>query len=92
MTTLKLANLAREAHSTDLFERGVHGLSVEKVILAGKSTFAVVAMVQPSSKSTLPEALEVTDVALVLSSAARVSTAALTANAAISIHASTAMA
>ena len=61
MTTLKLANLAREAHSTDLFERGVHGLSVEKAILAGKSTFAVVAMVQPGSKSTLPEALEVTD-------------------------------
>ena len=34
MTTLKLANLAREAFSADLFKRGVHGLSVEKVTLA----------------------------------------------------------
>ena len=61
MTTIKLANLAREAFSADLFKRGVHGLSVEKVTLAGKATFAVVAMVQPGSKATFPQALEVVD-------------------------------
>ena len=61
MATLKIANLARDAFSDELFKRGAHGLSVEKLTLAGKSTFAVIAMVTPGHKATFPQALDVTD-------------------------------
>ena len=59
MVTAKLANRARDLFGDELFRQGIHGLAVDKVMLDGKSTFALIAMVPPGHKGGLPETLDV---------------------------------
>jgi len=58
MVSAKLANRARDVFSDELFRQGIHGLAVDKVMLGGKSTFALIAMVPPGHKGGLPETLD----------------------------------
>lgn len=61
MVSAKLANRARDLFGDDLFRQGIHGLAVDKVMLGGKPTFALIAMVPPGHKGGLPEAVDVDD-------------------------------
>ena len=59
MVSAKLANRARDLFGDELFRQGIHGLAVDKVMLDGKSTFALIAMVPPGHTGGLPETLDV---------------------------------
>jgi hypothetical protein len=60
MVSEKTANKARELFSDQLFRSGAHGVAVDKVNIEGQETFALIAMVLPSHKLTLPTTLSVT--------------------------------
>jgi hypothetical protein len=60
MVSEKTANKARELFSDQLFRSGAHGVAVDKVNIEGLETFALIAMVSPSHKLTLPATVSVT--------------------------------
>jgi len=60
MVSEKTANKARELFSDQLFRSGAHGVAVDKVTIEGQETFALIAMVSPSHKLTLPTTVSVT--------------------------------
>ncbi|CAN5685990.1 hypothetical protein BH09PSE5_BH09PSE5_38900 [soil metagenome] len=59
MVTLKFANQARDLVADDWMRRGVHGLAVDKVLVAGKPTFALIAMVPSGHTDKLPDTVNV---------------------------------
>jgi hypothetical protein len=60
MASEKTANRARELFSDQLFGSGAHAVAVDKVSIGGEETFALIAMVPPSHKATLPASVAVT--------------------------------
>jgi len=60
MASEKTANKARELFSDQLFGSGAHSVAVDKVNIEGEETFALIAMVPPSHKRTLPASVAVT--------------------------------
>lgn len=60
MVSEKTANKARELFSDQLFRSGAHGVAVDKVNNEGQETFALIAMVSPSQRLTLPTTVSVT--------------------------------
>lgn len=59
MTSEKTANRARELVSDHFFASGAHGLAVDKVMIDGVDTFALIAMVPPGHKVELPKTVTV---------------------------------
>jgi len=59
MASEKTANKARELFSDQLFGSGAHAVAVDKVTIGGEETFALIAMVPPSHKQTLPASVAV---------------------------------
>lgn len=51
MISEKDANLAREQHSEQLQELGVHAIAVDEIKHKGEKTFAVIAFVEKASDS-----------------------------------------
>lgn len=60
MVSEKIANKARELFSDQLFRSGAHAIAIDKVNIGGEETFALIAMVPPSHKLTLPTTVSVT--------------------------------
>jgi hypothetical protein len=60
MASEKTANRARELFSDHFFANGAHGLAVDKVLVDGVDTFALIAMVPPGHKTNLPKTVPVT--------------------------------
>ncbi len=61
MVSAKRAKRARELFADTLFRKGIVGLAVDKVILNGRSTYALIAMVTPDHKESLPNSVDVNE-------------------------------
>ena len=59
MATEKAANLGRDQISGEIFAKGAHGLSVDKMTVDGKETFGLVAMVAQGNKAQFPRSVAV---------------------------------